>query len=92
MHIREGAPLPATFKQFVEGAKHGVILFSLGYTGASPLLVLAFINNDEYFLNPRFRAARRTRNGRNLLRKRLLPNKTAGHHEIRLEPDWQDPP
>ena len=33
MNLREGRPLEGKFKEFVDGAQNGVVLFSLGYTG-----------------------------------------------------------
>ena len=41
MHIKEAdnSPLPDEVAEFVSDAEHGVILFSLGYTGQSTQLV-----------------------------------------------------
>jgi len=36
MHIKEAQPLPPKFQKFVDGADHGVIIFSLGFTGFLP--------------------------------------------------------
>ena len=50
MNLREGRPLEGKFKEFVDGAQKGVVLFSLGYTGFKPkdvpkFLVSAFIES-----------------------------------------------
>ena len=43
MNLREGRPLTGPFKEFVEGAEKGVVLFSLGYTGFKPKDVPEFL-------------------------------------------------
>ena len=43
MNLREGRPLEGKFRDFVEGAEKGVVLFSLGYTGFKPKDVPKFL-------------------------------------------------
>ena len=44
MHLmREGRALEGKFREFVDGAEKGVVLFSLGYTGVKPKHVPGFV-------------------------------------------------
>ena len=43
MNLGEGRPLEGKFREFVEGAKKGVVLFSLGYTGFKTKNVPGFV-------------------------------------------------
>lgn len=49
LHIKEPRPLPADIKEYLDGASHGAILFSLGILKRQCSLRNRFFNNNSLF-------------------------------------------